>query len=47
MNVPSPGGLADPGERAALIGRRLRQIFDEAVAEPIPDAFKDLLGRLE
>ena len=38
---------AEPGERTAMIGRRLRQIFDEVAAEPIPDAFKDLLGKLE
>jgi len=35
-----------PAERAAAIGSRLRQIFDEAAAEPMPDAFADLLRRL-
>ncbi|QYE34965.1 NepR family anti-sigma factor [Glacieibacterium megasporae] len=33
-------------ERAEAIGSRLRQIFDEAAAEPMPQAFEDLLRRL-
>ena len=33
-------------ERAAALGSRLRQIFDEAAAEPMPDAFEDLLRKL-
>jgi len=36
-----------PAERAAAIGSRLRRIFDDAAAEPLPDAFEDLLRRLE
>jgi len=36
-----------PGEqRAEVIGARLRQIFDEVAAEPMPEAFEDLLRRL-
>ncbi len=35
-----------PAERAAAIGSRLRQIFDEAAAEPMPEAFTDLLRQL-
>lgn len=35
-----------PAERAAAIGSRLRQIFDEAAAEPMPEAFEDLLRKL-
>jgi len=37
---------APPAERAAAIGSRLRQIFDEAAAEPMPQAFEDLLRKL-
>lgn len=36
-----------PAERAAAIGSRLRQIFDEAAAEPLPETFEDLLRKLE
>lgn len=43
--VPPPRQLP-PAERAAAIGSRLRQIFDEAAAEPMPDAFDDLLRKL-
>ncbi len=35
-----------PAERAAAIGSRLRQIFDDAAAEPMPDAFEELLRKL-
>ncbi len=35
-----------PAERAAAIGSRLRQIFDEAATEPMPEAFADLLRQL-
>lgn len=35
-----------PAERAVAIGSRLRQIYDEAVAEPLPDAFTELLRKL-
>ncbi|MBV8972843.1 MAG: hypothetical protein JO290_11185 [Sphingomonadaceae bacterium] len=35
-----------PAERATAIGARLRQIFDEAAAEPLPEAFADLLRQL-
>jgi hypothetical protein len=35
-----------PAERAAAIGSRLRRIFDEAAAEPLPQAFEDLLRKL-
>lgn len=37
---------ARPAERAAAIGSRLRQIFDEAATEPMPQAFEDLLKKL-
>ena len=41
----SPPTIA-PAERAAAIGSRLRQIFDEAAAEPVPEAFEELLRKL-
>ena len=41
--LPPPPSSA---ERAAAIGSRLRQIFDEAAAEPMPAAFEDLLRKL-
>jgi hypothetical protein len=37
---------APSAERAAALGSRLRQIFDEAAAEPMPQAFEDLLRKL-
>ena len=42
---PHPTPIA-PAERASAIGSRLRQIFDEAAAEPMPEAFEDLLRKL-
>lgn len=42
---PPPAGIA-PAERAAAIGSRLRQIFDDDAAEPLPDAFAELLRKL-
>ncbi len=44
--VPSHDTLIPATERAEAIGSRLRQIFDEAAAEPMPQAFEDLLRRL-
>lgn len=47
-DAPAPPAAAPiPAERATAIGSRLRQIFDEAAAEPLPDAFEDLLRKLE
>ena len=43
---PPPVPPLTPAERAAAIGSRLRQIFDDAAAEPMPDAFEDLLRKL-
>jgi hypothetical protein len=43
--APPPPPLT-PAERAAAIGSRLRQIFDDAAAEPMPDAFEELLRKL-
>lgn len=44
--TPPPAPPLSPAERAAAIGSRLRQIFDDAAAEPMPDAFEDLLRKL-
>ncbi len=54
MKAPDPVNAASdlaelaapPAQRAAAIGSRLRQIFDEAAAEPLPQAFEDLLRKL-
>ena len=43
---PPPAPRIAPAERAAAIGSRLRQIFDEAASEPMPDAFEELLRKL-
>ncbi len=43
---PVPPAPIAPAERAAAIGSRLRQIFDDAAAEPLPDAFAELLRKL-
>ena len=46
-DVPSPRPPPlSPADRAAAIGSRLRQIFDDAAAEPMPDAFEDLLRKM-
>ncbi len=36
-----------PADRATAIGVRLRQAFDDAAAEPLPEAFAELLRKLE
>lgn len=33
--------------RQSGIGRRLRQMYDDVVSEPIPDDFADLLSQIE
>ena len=35
------------GEIRGKIGRQLREIYDDVVAEGVPDRFVDLLNRLE
>ena len=45
-DMPAPPTPPSPAERAAAIGSRLRQIFDDAAAEPMPDAFEELLRKL-
>lgn len=43
---PSRPAAASSEDRATIVGTRLRQIFDEVAAEPLPDAFRDLLRKL-
>lgn len=33
-------------QKAGDVGRALRTIYDDTVREPVPDDFKDLLGKL-
>lgn len=35
-----------PDERGSRIGDVLRRAYDDALAEPVPDAFADLLRKL-
>lgn len=40
---PPPNGLDEARLRQQAIGARLRQVFDEIINEPVPDAFIDIL----
>lgn len=47
-----PAQPASPGAEPAFplhehIGRQLRTMFDEVVAQPVPDKFKELLDQLD
>ena len=44
-----PPGLADSGKPADRPewARGLKRMYDSVVEEPLPDAFKDLLSRLD
>jgi hypothetical protein len=47
---PEPGGKAKPslgGEIRGKIGRQLRDMYDDVVAQGVPDRFVELLNRLE
>jgi hypothetical protein len=33
-------------QKAGDVGRALRSIYDDTVREPVPDDFRDLLGKL-
>ncbi len=39
--------LRFPEEQRARVGEVLRRAYDDALAEPVPAAFADLLRRLE
>ena len=45
-----PAGTAEPslgGDIRGKIGRQLRDMYDDVVAQGVPDRFVDLLNRLE
>lgn len=42
-NARKPGMNADS---RAFIGLKLRELYDDVVAEPVPDRFLELLGKL-
>jgi hypothetical protein len=47
---PEPAGKSKPslgGEIRGKIGRQLRDMYDDVVAQGVPDRFVDLLNRLE
>lgn len=44
-----PDGAAKPGmsvDSQAFIGLKLRELYDDVVAEPVPDRLLELLGKL-
>ena len=43
---PRPDGSASRTDVANRVGASLRQVFDEIAAEPLPQAFEDLLRKL-
>ena len=44
---PLPGAAARPGDRAGELGGLLRATFDDAAAEPLPEAILRLLRDLQ
>jgi len=47
---PEPDGNTEPtlgGEIRGKIGRQLREMYDDVVAQGVPDRFVELLNRLE
>ena len=47
---PEPAENADPtlgGDIRSRIGRQLREMYDDVVAQGVPDRFVELLNRLE
>ena len=40
------GREATPDDRQARVGNVLRKAYDDALAEPVPDIFADLLRKL-
>jgi len=48
--LPELDGKADPtlgGEIRGKIGRQLREMYDDVLAQGVPDRFVELLNRLE
>ena len=47
---PEPADKAEPslgGDIRGKIGRQLREMYDDVVAQGVPDRFVELLNRLE
>lgn len=45
--IPGPkGGETAADDRQTRVGEALRKAYDEALAEPVPDIFSDLLRKL-
>jgi len=45
--IPGPkGGETAADDRQTRVGEALRKAYDEALAEPVPDVFADLLRKL-
>jgi hypothetical protein len=47
---PEPAEKAEPtlgGDIRGTIGRQLREMYDDVVAQGVPDRFVELLNRLE
>jgi hypothetical protein len=47
---PEPADTAEPslgGDIRGKIGRQLREMYDDVVAQGVPDRFVELLNRLE
>lgn len=46
-SAPRSGTLADPLGVNSEIGRKLKQYYDDLVAEEVPDRFAELLNKLD
>ena len=44
---PRSGSFRSPEDKRARLGEVLRRAYDDALAEPVPDALSDLLQRLD
>jgi len=44
---PSPTDKSGRKQRAGDLGRALRTAYDDALREPVPDDFLDLIGKLD
>lgn len=45
--IDKPDRQPSPDDKRARVGQVLRRAYDEAVAEPIPDIFAELLRKLD
>jgi hypothetical protein len=46
-NEPERDPSILPNEKEEWIGRQLRQVYDKALSEPIPERFLDLLKQID